>query len=69
MEGIEHYVAENIFMKIVKEGAEVVAEKCYADSVASVEDKFVSDFLVQAEEWIVQEAILTAMIEPKTPLL
>ena len=48
LEGVEEYVVEGIFSRVVGEGVEVVAQTGYSSQVAVLEDEFVDELSEQA---------------------
>lgn len=42
----------------------MVAQLIYTTEVGAIEDKFIDDLAGQAEEWLLQELVLKAMINP-----
>ena len=70
-ESIDEYVVDNLMSKMAKQAAIVVSEVSYCERLGAQEDKFVEDLAVQAEEWLIQEAIaqimVTDFIEQKQP--
>jgi hypothetical protein len=49
LEGVEEYAVETVVGRVVREGAQVVAEVVYNDTLNEIEDRHVDELVEQAE--------------------